>query len=621
MSILANTWLARLRGREDELAQMGAEWADLRAADEGRISRMEMYRQENQRARDPDIELKTADLADYGRMQRDQQPQRHNIPIPLGMSMTVKHAFRISGRLPDVIVDRRDESPQERHRSDTIEKIVWATIRESEGDTQIADGAWDSSQLGAACFDIYFDVKKQIPKFRAIDPTGVLVVPGVEDPHDFQRVYRSWTTPTKSLQAQYRAKMVRGLDVSVGDITHDHMDGLTQMTTVVHCCDGHKSVTFLPGCNVLLYEYIHDYGFVPYTVIPNLGPYRDVWGWADYELVRPLLHYMTANLSREADIIRAVANGTYIEKGTGQNADHIQKTLRTGGTIPSRKDGSLEPVNVPDIPQFAENHGERVMELFKMLGFTPDAAWGKPGSSSGSDRGLSLQPLLELTAMKQLNWQKGLAKLFGHGLQMIEQKMSVGTKYRGSKNGVGPHRKPFQMELGPNVDPLQVPNPDSQPTDPMGGMDGMPEFIDLPRTPKELFDGDYSVRFLWQNRIDPDDPSFILSEINKFQAGAQSLRTTLERLGFQAPEDEMNQIEQEAQRFPWINQGMVSLVMAQLKQNQQGEGGGGSQQDLGGALGGALATMQGGGGGGSGALDQDALASTTGAPGQLYGGA
>jgi hypothetical protein len=32
------------------------------------------------------------------------------------------------------------------------------------------------------------------------------------------------------------------------------------------------------------------------------------------------------------------------------------------------------------MPSFAENHGDRAMELLKMLGFAPDAAWGKPGS-------------------------------------------------------------------------------------------------------------------------------------------------------------------------------------------------------------------------------------------------
>jgi hypothetical protein len=137
--------------------------------------------------------------------------------------------------------------------------------------------------------------------------------------------------------------------------------------------------------------------------------------------------------------------------------------------------------------------------------------------------------------------------------------------------------------------------------------------VELPRTPKEIFDGDYEARFVWRNRVDPDDPQYVMSELNKFQQGVQSLETTLENLGVQAPENEMRRIEREAQRFPWVNQGLVSLIMAQIRGNAQGTGGG-APPDQSGALSGAMDTMNSlGGGGQSGALNADAGAGALGA--------
>ena len=265
------------------------------------------------------------------------------------------------------------------------------------------------------------------------------------------------------------------------------------------------------------------------------------------------------------------------------------------------------------MPAFHEKHSERGMEFLKMLSFTPDAAWGNGSAGSGSDRGLQLQPQLEYTAMKQMNWAAGLSRMFGYGFKMIERHMVGTNTYRGAKPGaVRGKELPFILTIGPDVAELEV-------ADGEDGF-GMPIPVKLPRTPKELFGGDYTVRFAWRNRVDPDDPQYVMSETNKFKAGLQSMRTTLENLGVQAPEDEMKRLESEAKRFPWVNAGLVSLLMAQLRGNAQGTGGGASF-DQGGAIEGALGTMLGDGGGASGALNADAAAGAAGGDGLMYGGA
>lgn len=601
----------------DGVNALAAEFDAIRASDAQRIGRMEQYRREGEKARDVSLLRRVGGGAaerDYGhRRQRNYETYRHDIPLPLGKALNVKHAYRISGQLPDCIVDRRDESPLERYRSDTMEKIVWAIMRVSRGATQFSSAAWDGSELGASCFDIYYDVKRQIPVFRACDPIGLHVVSGVDDPHDFERVYRTWDAPLASVVARFRD--VPG--VRVDDIQASHQVGGVDCVQIAQLCDRERLVRFIPNCGVKLFEQTHNFGFVPYVVIPNIGPERDVWGWADYEFVRAIGDYISVLFSREADILRHVANGTYLDKGTGQNAELVKQVLSEGGVIPSKKDGDLSPVDPPQVPAFAAQHSEQAMNLFKMLGFAPDASWGNGFSGSAADRGLMLQPLVEFTAMKQLNWESGLGRLFGMAYQMMESKL-VGTgTYRGSKpGGHGNRRLPFVFQLGSDLSPLQAPAvaPSDQ-NDP--AFDEL-DTVELPRTPKELFDGDYEVRFVWNNRINPDDPAYVLSELNKFEHGAQSLETTLERLGFEAPQDEIKRIEAEAERFPWLNNGMVALIKAQLS-NQQGQGGG-QPSDPGADLSQATQTASTGPGG---ALGADAGAQGLGPSGigQLYGGA
>src|SRR6187549_170990 len=137
----------------DDIKDLKAEFEALRNAEAPRLTRFRDYREENESSRDGDV-MQFQGNSDYDVVRGQRAPMRHNIPLPFGQAMTVKHSYRIAGRLPDVVVDRREESPQERFRSDTMEKMVWGIIRESKGETEFADAAWDGSQLGASCFSI-----------------------------------------------------------------------------------------------------------------------------------------------------------------------------------------------------------------------------------------------------------------------------------------------------------------------------------------------------------------------------------------------------------------------------------------------------------------------------------
>lgn len=594
----------------DEVQRYSDEFNALRASESGRLRRMHDYRREMDAVRecDPAQDI----TGDYGRVPRSNVQRRHNITLPYGRALTVKHANRIAGptRIPDARVERRDDSPEERYRSDTMEKVYWGCYRASDGQQQLSTAAWDGAEVGAGCFEAYFDIKAGMAKFRAIDPAGVVVVRGLDDPHDFQRLYRFWNVPLATLRSEYSGQYFGGVVVDVDEVRGDKETGLV---TIVQAVTRNRKVRFaLQGSRpVPLYEQTHDYGFVNYVVVPNLGPERQVWGFADYEFVRALCHYIPALFGREADILRFVSNGAFKSKGTKQSSQQIAQVLAQGGVLPVGKEGDVEPIQVPEVPAFEEAHAGRALTMLQDLGFSPPASWGAGGAGSGSDRGLQLAPAVELAQMKQVNWGSGLSRLGGMLFQMIEQKQVGATTYRGVARS-GFQRKPFSLTLDSKA------APDTEVTG-----EGTPDEYEIvkPRNPKELFAGDYCIEFSWQNRNDPDDPAYVASELNKFAQGVQSLQTTLERLGVQAPEDELKLIEDEAQKHPWLRQGMMKLLELQFAQaSGQGAGGGGDQRSSADLMTEALGTMTGGGGGTSGALDGDAAtAALPGATKTLYG--
>ncbi len=409
----------------DELMSCDMEFNNLRAANADRIGRMEQYRKENNTTRDSRNDLEVFDLQDYGRRPKSERGEnrKHNLPIPLGKATTVKHTYRIAGAPFDLTVEQRDDSALERHRSQIMEQVAWSVFKHSKGETTVASGAWDGSEIGTTVFDLYFDIAKNAVCFRRIDPVGFMEVQGVDDPHSFERTYRWWKAPVATLRAQYADRLVGLNPVAIDSIRSSSKDGDVEMCEVrqMNTKTGYRR--WVGGgdesSTVELFAQTHDYGFVPNVVIPNIGPYDDVWGFADYEFVRALAAYIPQLLAREADVLRAVANGAMIEHGTGQQSETIKKAIAEGGIVPSKRDGSIEPIQAPDMPAFHDSHSNQADALFKMVGFAPAAAWGEPGSGSGSDRGLQLQPLLEYTGMKQMNWSAGMSRLFGYAWHQV----------------------------------------------------------------------------------------------------------------------------------------------------------------------------------------------------------
>lgn len=576
----------------DKQRMLKAEFDSLREQDGARI----------QRFRDTEAEYETvrshpadASVSDYGRViGKNEQLQRHQIPFPYEHPMVQKHAYRIAGRPPDIVCPRLDNSNLQRFLSATKEKMLYACYDHSMAEEQLAGAAHDGSLHGTSVFRVYWKIDANLPCFRAECSGNIVVVPTVENPLVLETAYYFHSVSLHSFRRKYE-----GVTFPTGgtalDVDSDGSAGLA--VTLIDCYDDQWWYR-LAGDHIVEMRQ-HGYGFCPYIIIPNLGPPRRLWGYSDYEFVRHLIRYYEALQSRIADATRAAANGAYLSENTGNSPGVVKRIIQTGGVLDSRKDGSVAPIPGPDLGAHTDAHLAAVREAINDIGFTPPAAWGTLGAASGSDRALQMAPQQELTALKQIHWSAGLRRMNEMLLKLIESKtVDQQVVYRG-KHTRGHRVTPFAITLNATENSEDLIEDGQLPTNPDGTV-----FLP-PKTPAEVIRGDYQTDVIWEQRLNRDDPEFILAELNKFAQAAQSLQTTLERLGIESPEDEMKLIEKESERFPWLRNGMIALINAQMQADAKsggGEAGGGA-----GGLGSALQTLMGGGGAGGGAFNQDAL--------------
>ena len=603
------------------IADLEAERLALESADGSRIARMQQYRAELEGHRDASLLGAASEVSDYGRVVASSQTPRHDIRMPYGLAQVIKHTERTGGRLPDIVVPRLDGSERETWRQSQTEKMLYESWNASGAEVQLADAAWDGSALGACVLECCYDMRYgKVPTFRTLDPTTVSVVPGEHRPDQITRIFRSWYSPRVSVVTEYRGKAVDLDDLELGPVDVDvlpegeHRGGIDQIR--VHECQTDEAKYRWAG-GVLLHREQHGYGFCPAVVIPNVGPHRMLWGYSDYELVRSVTAYYERLMSRQADIIRFVANGTFTARATGLAADVIHRGIRNGGVLPIKVDGELKALDPPAQPPFVDAHQQVMQQAMNDLGFTPPAAWGNgANTTSGSERQMQMFPQGELAALKQANLSYGLCRLNEMLLQLWEKKAPDSGTYRGVRRSGATSRR-YQLQTGDQAQPPQPPAADltvDPGIDPESGQPdmfadpGQPENAPMPRTPKEIIDGDYCNAVLFSAHLDVEDPQFVMAEINKFNAGIQSAQTTLERLGFQAPEDELQLVEQESERMPWVRQGMIALLQLQLEASMaQGTGG----PEMGGDNADAMAAMSSmtDGQNQGGAVDFDALSS------------
>ena len=554
-----STWVPdRDSGTRDLIERYDAELQHLRIDDGLRLQRMVDLRQvmESFRRDSPDRILPS----DYGRNGPVNAAGSTDVRLPYLLALTVKHAHRAGGQMPDVRVARADSSPEERWRQSVLERFLACCWNESDALVQLTTAAWDASCVGAGAFEVYWNAERQVACFYARDPAGIVVVPDPYRVWPYQRAYRSWLAPIASVRASYEGKPIDVMNEVLGMPNIDQLVPVDQAQGSVCQINEVKTDTdcWRWSGRVLLHHSKHGADCCPTVVYPNVGPLRMVFGYSDVEMAQDIALYYQRLFSRQADVAAFASRGSYTEEQTGVPAAQIVEIIKKGGVAPIRRDSEIKPIPAHEQPAFINEHFTAARDALSDLSFVPDAAWGSQGSeaTSGSERGMQMLPQVELARQKQVNMRWALEKVDELCLRMAERNALGRSTYRGTMKRDGVSRS-FRMDLGPAAEPPQ-------------GLDG----VDM--TLPKLIAKDYDTEVVFTDHLDVWDPQFVLSELNKFQQGAQSLQTTLERLGTADPVDEMNLIQAEAEAMPWLRQGMIALIEKQLQADDQAAGSGGA---------------------------------------------
>lgn len=537
------------------------ELQQLRAQDGLRISRMLGMRSLMEQFRRDDMRSNTWD---YGRrFLGTGAGSKHDLRLPYLLATSIKHTHRAASQVPDVRVDRADQSLEEEWRQYALERYLAVCWAHSDASVQLQDGAWDGSVCGGFAFEIEYDVGRQIGCFYARDPAGIVIVPDPATIWPYQRVYRSWTTPVAALKASYRGRDINPLNESFGPVSVEDLVPDEGGDGDMNRCTVHEVSTPLfkyRWCgNVDLYHRDHNYGITPWVAGPNIGPRRKIWGYSDVEMLADAAIYYQEAMSKQADVVAFAARGAYTEEETGQNAEQIAGIIATGGVVPIREGSEIKPIEAATQPAFVDKHLEDARRAIMDVGFTTTASWASTdgaGATSGSENGMRLQPTVELARLKQVTLRWGLERVNEIILRIAEKMIHVddGVTYRGSIPLPNGRSQPFKVKLG-------------------GVAEGtLPvQFSDIADTSlPTAIGGAYGTNVIFNDRLDVYDPQHTLSELSKFQGNAQSLRTTLENLGCQDPDKEIQLIIKEVEENPWMNNGAIALIKQQLDAQTQG---------------------------------------------------
>jgi len=206
-----------------------------------------------------------------------------------------------------------------------------------------------------------------------------------------------------------------------------------------------------------------------------------------------------------------------VAKKTGQSVQDIRNAVQAdGGVLPILEDGDVSLLNWQGTAPDIEAQYQRIMTAIYDLSGKPPTAYGQVMSNqSGVATNMSLSPATTTTEEKQGIFGLGLVQLNMAILQLNEKFMAgVPIDIRAGapkRPGVRTSRFYRAQMVGSDID------------------------------------GWYKNRIKWPSALRTDDPVYVQSELNKASGDAsnppkQSLYTTLENLGIEDVEAEMDRI-------------------------------------------------------------------------------
>lgn len=445
------------------------------------------------------------------------------------------------GQLPGIQVMPPGTDEAASRAAEAMEALLYATWDMNEADLVFRRVAHNMSLLRRGLIYYWWDSGKERVRFRSVSPDNFYPVYDGEEIVECVIVSRRLT---RSLKMSYPKLANSIVPDSDGDdvfdegrwtrVVNGQLDGLSDdsssssrvvgpiagQTTVVDWYDKYGNWVRLMGEARHSQKLGYGTDRVPVIEVVNSLPGDEREPMSDITGIQDLNLYLDQLISQSANVIKRYSNPTVIDEGSGQSVQDIRQAIQAdGGIIPVRRDGSIRLLNWEgQAPDIANQFG-RVMQAIYDLSGKPATAYGQVMSNqSGVATNMSLSPATTTTEEKQGIAGVALAQL-NEAILRLNEKFMAGKpiEVRGSSR-----RRPGVQSW---------------------------QFFDVKITGSEIA-GWYKNRIKWPSALRTDDPIYVQNELSKSSGDAsnppkQSLYTTLENLGVEDVEAEIDRISRQ----------------------------------------------------------------------------
>lgn len=454
-----------------------------------------------------------------------------------------KAVHLLLGQMPAIQVLPPGVDEDARRKAEGMEALIYATWNRNEAPITLRRVAFNMTLLGTGIVYYWWDSKAKTFKFRSIAPDNFYPLYDGEEIVECVIVSRR---STRILQRQYpkQAKEITPDEqhddsfdedswarqngasgstydpLSSGVATHQEGPRATPLgalTTVYDWFDKWGNHVRVMGEATHTQKLGYQREGVPVIMFPHSMNGDEREPRTEIDEVIDLNLYLDDLLSDQANVIRKFARPTIIDKGSGVSPETVSNAIqREGGILPIRKDGEIMFLNWEGTPPDFVNQYNRVLALIYDLSGKPPSAYGQLVSNqSGVATNMAQSPVTASTEERTSIFGFGLRKLNAAILQLNEVFMKgEQIDVRGTKpTRAGVKTYTFYQAMITGAD-----------------IDGWRE---------------NTVR--WPSALRTDDPVYVQNELAKMQSQppAQSVYTTLENLGIEDSEMELDRIKEQ----------------------------------------------------------------------------
>lgn len=429
----------------------------------------------------------------------------------------------------------RPNTLEMRDSAERTEKILHRVFDLSHADTQWVDAAAGGSLTGRTVFKAYVsgEGNRRHACFRNVQPDYFYGIPANDAASgEWAKVFFSYPVDRSEAIRLFGDKPYKTEHELANNNRYDPLPEETQ--TAGYVSSGRNRIPVLEvwtrsayylevgGCEIFNGENPYKWsdsgeGFIPYVTIENIRNQGVSYGESDIDQVREINEQLNYLLSRKQYVVGRWLQPTLVWEGAPQNyLEILTSTIGGGGAIPTRLGSRLYFLAYDHAnPAVAEMEATLRTSILETAGLNEASFQGSVhgyGNSTASI-GAQFQPTTAVIVEKQTAWGVGLQKLCSMLLQLTED---IGDS---EMLGLTVVNASIKKENASDGEVVQLSGQD------IAGL--------------------RKVNITWPGILAKDDLPTANLEMQKMQAGVQSIYTTLEKLGEEFPDDEIARIRME----------------------------------------------------------------------------